>query len=73
MSDVILETLLDLKKDVGELGGKMDGVVMSQTNVEARVVAVEGKVNRILGWGVGAGAMGGAAIAFLKAKFGMGD
>lgn len=62
------DSMQEISRALGRIEGKMDGVLEEQRELGTRVRAVESKVDRILAWAAGAGAVGGGAIAFLKSK-----
>lgn len=79
IQDRILTTLLDLKRDVGRLEGKFDGVsatlvshIEEDQALEKRVGKVENRNSRTTGMAVAAGAIASTFVTvilpFLKGK-----
>lgn len=62
----------DLMRALGQIEGKLDGIAEHQKDQGERLVHVEAKLNRILGWAAGAGAAAGGLIALIKSKVGAG-
>lgn len=53
---------------LGQIEGKLDGVLTEQADVSVRLRAVESKMDRILGWAAGAGAGAAGIVTYLKSK-----
>lgn len=53
---------------LGQIEGKLDGVLEEQKDIGVRVRALESKADRILGWAAGAGFAGGGLVVAIKAK-----
>ena len=58
----------DIMRVLGQIEGKLDGVLDEQKDIGSRVRSLESKADRILGWAAGAGVAGGGLVAVLKAK-----